>query len=91
MFVLRGNGESHQPWGDRMRNEVGRQLLALGPAKLQLTVTEAPPPKLTLFPFKPQPIAIFNVYDEGEDPSCFVSVLQGAASSVSGWSISIRR
>ena len=87
MYVLRGNGESHQAWGDRMRNEVSRQLLDLGPSKLQLTVTEAPPPKLTLFPFKPQPIAIFNVYDEAEDPSRFSEVLQNAASSVSGYEV----
>ncbi|MBW2190281.1 MAG: hypothetical protein JRG93_11955 [Deltaproteobacteria bacterium] len=87
MFVLRGNGESHQAWGDRMRNEVSPELLNLAPSRLQLTVTEAPPPKLTLFPFKPEPIAIFNVYDEAEDPSRFLDVLQKAASSVSGYEV----
>ena len=71
MYMLRGNGESHQEWSDRMRHEVSRQLLALGPAKLQLTVTESPPPKLSLFPFKSQPIALFNVYDDAENPSRF--------------------
>jgi len=46
MYVLRGNGESHQAWSDRMRNEVSPRLLDLEPSKLQLTVTEAPPPKV---------------------------------------------
>ncbi|MCP5112099.1 MAG: hypothetical protein GY953_14815, partial [bacterium] len=87
MYVLRGNGESHQAWADRMRNEVSRQLLALEPSKLQLTVTEAPPPKLALFPFKSQPIAIFNVYDEGGDHARFSEVLQNAASSVAGYEV----
>ena len=88
MFVLRGNGESHASWGRRMRDEVGAQLLLqLGPSKLQLTVTEAPPPKLSLFPFKRQPIAIFNVYDEADDPSRYVEALQSAASSVSGYEV----
>jgi hypothetical protein len=50
-------------------------------------VTEAPPPKLSLFPFKRQPIAIFNVYDEADDPSRYVEALQSAASSVSGYEV----
>ncbi len=87
MYVLRANGEGHQAWADRMRNEVSRQLLALAPSKLQLTVTEAPPPKLALFPFKSQPIAIFNVYDDGGDHSRFTELLQNAASSVSGYEV----
>ncbi|MGB8221662.1 MAG: hypothetical protein WCF10_03700 [Polyangiales bacterium] len=87
MFVLRGNGESHPSWGRRMRDEVGAQLLQLGPSKLQLTVTEAPPPKLSLFPFKRQPIAVFNVYDQTDDPSRYEEVLQSAASSVSGYEV----
>jgi hypothetical protein len=87
MYVLRANGESHRAWGDRMRNDVGPRLLDLEPSKLQLTVTEAPPPKLSLFPFKSQPIAIFNVYDDGEDPSRFSDALQNAASSVSGYEV----
>jgi len=87
MYVLRGNGESHQAWANRMRNEVSQRLLGLEPAKLQLTVTEAPPPKLSLFPFKSQPIAIFNVYDDTNDPSRFSEALQNAASSVSGYEV----
>lgn len=87
MYVLRGNGESHQAWSRRMRNEVSRRLLALEPSKLQLTVTEAPPPKLSLFPFKGRPIAIFNVFDEAEQPSRFTEVLVSAASSVSGYEV----
>jgi hypothetical protein len=87
MYVLRGNGESHGAWADRMRNEVSRQLLELGPAKLQLTVTEAPPPRPSLFPFKSQPIAIFNVYDDAEDPSRFSEALENAAASVSGYEV----
>jgi hypothetical protein len=87
MFVLRGNGESHDAWARRMRDEVSPELLRLGPSKLQLTVTEAPPPKLSLFPFKRQPIAIFNVYDEADDPSRYVEALQSAASSVSGYEV----
>ena len=87
MYVLRGNGESHQAWADRMRNEVSQRLLSLGPSKLQLTVTEAPPPKLVLFPFKSQPIAIFNVYADTEDPSRFSEALQNASSSVSGYEV----
>lgn len=87
MYVLRGNGESHVSWAARMREKVGPGLLDLRPSKLQLTVTEAPPPKLSLFPFKRQPIAIFNVYDEGEDPGRFSDLLQNAASSVSGYEV----
>ena len=87
MYVLRGNGESHAAWAGRMRHETSGRLLGLGPSKLQLTVTEAPPPKLTLFPFKSQPIAIFNVYDEGDDPSRFSDALRGSARSVSGYEV----
>jgi hypothetical protein len=87
MYVLRGNGESHSAWAGRMRDEVSRELSALEPSKLQLTVTEAPPPKLSLFPFKSEPIAIFNVYDDADDPSRFTEVLKNAAHSVSGYEV----
>jgi hypothetical protein len=87
MYVLRGSGESHGAWADRMRREVSPRLSGLGPSKLQLTVTEAPPPKLSLFPFKRQPIAVFNVYDDAEDPSRFSNALQNAAGSVSGYEV----
>jgi hypothetical protein len=70
-----------------MREDLGQRLLALGPSKLQLTVTEAPPPKLSLFPFKDQSIAIFNVYDRSDDPSRFTDALRGAARSVSGYAV----
>jgi hypothetical protein len=87
MYVLRGTGESHDTWARRMRDEVGRELLGLGPSKLQLTVTDAPPPKLSLFPFKNQQIAIFNIYDEAADPSRFTRALENAASMVSGYAV----
>jgi len=87
MYVLRGNGESHRAFSDRMRCEVSQRLLDSDPARLELTVTEAPPPKLTLFPFKRKPIALFNVYDDGDDPSRFSDALRDAASSVSGYEV----
>ncbi len=87
MYVLRGNGEDHRAWTDRMRNEVAPRLLELAPDKLQLTVTEAPPPKVSFFPFKSQPIAIFNVYDGAEEPARFSEVLHSAAKSVSGYAV----
>jgi hypothetical protein len=87
MYVLRGDGESHQAWSDRMRNEVSQRLLGLEPSKLQLTVTETPPPKLTLFPFKSQPVAIFNVYNDAEDHTRFSEALRSSASSVSGYEV----
>lgn len=86
MYVLRGNGETHDAWSERMR-ALGVRLLELEPSKLQLTVTEAPPPRFSMFPFKRGPIAIFNVYDEGQDPSRFTDALAGAASSVSGYEV----
>lgn len=87
MYVLRGDGESHQAWSDRMRNEVSQRLLGLEPSKLQLTVTETPPPKLSLFPFKSQPMAIFNLYDDAEDHTRFSEALRSSASSVSGYEV----
>jgi len=87
MYVLRGNGERYDAWAGRMRDEVGPELLRLGPSKLQLTLTESPPPKLSLFPFKAQPIAIFNVYGDANAPSRFTNVLRNAASAVSGYEV----
>ncbi|KPK16048.1 MAG: hypothetical protein AMJ62_07120 [Myxococcales bacterium SG8_38] len=88
MYVLRGRDESHAAWSRRMRSEVSPRLLALRPAKLQLTVTESQPPKPSLFPFKREPIAIFNIYDDDAgDPSRFTEILRGAAPSVSGYEV----
>lgn len=87
MYVLRANGESHEAWAERMRHEVSQAVLGLGPSRLQLTVTDAPPPRLSLFPFKRRPIAIFNVYDEADDPSRFTELLCDAASTVSGYEV----
>jgi len=87
MYVLRGDGEDHRAWAARMREDVARRVLALRPHKLQLTVTEARPPKPSFFPFKSQPIAIFNVYDRTEEPARFSDALRGAAPSVSGYEV----
>ena len=87
MYVLRSSGESHAAWGERIRGELGARLLGLGPSKLQITVTEAPPPKLSLFPFRSDLIAIVNVYDEGDDPSRFTEAVKEAAGSVSGYEV----
>lgn len=87
IYVLRGNGESHATFGDRMRNQVGPQLLELGPSKLSLTVTEAPPPKVSLFPFKNKPIAVVCVHDEQGDPLRFNEALASASSSLSGYEV----
>jgi len=87
MYVLRGKGESHAAWATRMRQDLGPRLLDLGPSKLQLTVTESPPPKLNLFPFGDQPIAVFNVYGDSDDPSPFTDLLRDGASSVSGYAV----
>jgi len=86
MYVLRGGGESHAAWSEQMKR-VADEALGLGPSKLQLTVTESPPPKVNLFPFKAQPIAIFNVYDQVDAPTRFTNLFRGAASSVSGYAV----
>ena len=87
IYVLRGNGESHRAFGDRMHKEVGQYLLALGPSKLSLTLTETPPPKPSLFPFKNEPVAVFCIHDEQGDPSRFTEALTNAAKAVSGYEV----
>ncbi|MDH3728290.1 MAG: hypothetical protein OER77_12235 [Myxococcales bacterium] len=87
IYVLRGNGESHAAFSERMRGEVSTRLLELGPTKLCLTLTEAPPPKVALFPFKSEPTAVFSVYDEQGDPSRFTEALADAASALSGYEV----
>ena len=87
MYVLQGGSEGHEAWTERIRGEVSERLLALEPSRLELTLTEAPPPKWALFPFKNKLIAIFNVYDDAEDPSRFTDALQGAASSVAAYEV----
>ena len=67
--------------------ELAEKLLALEPSKLQMTVTEGPPPKVSLFPFKQGPFALFNVYDDGGDSSRFTEALRGAAREVSGYAV----
>ena len=87
MYVLRGDGDDYRGWADRMRGDVAGRLLALEPEKLQLTVTEGPPPKPSFFPFRSRPLAIFNVFDGGEAPARFTDALRGAAQSVSGYEV----
>ena len=86
MYVLRGRGESHAVWAEKIQ-AAARRLLDLQPTRLQLTVTEAPPPKLSLFPFKSEPIAIINVYADGDDPSRFTEALRGVSASLSGYAV----
>lgn len=87
MYVLRGNGEAHGAFRQRMRNEVAPKLLSLGPDKLSLTLTENPPPKLALFPFKGQTVATFAVHDSQGEPSRFTEVLSRSAGNVSGYEV----
>ncbi|MGB5812936.1 MAG: hypothetical protein WBG86_20555 [Polyangiales bacterium] len=87
IYVLRSEGENHRAFRDRMRGEVSGQLLALNPTKLSLTVTEAPPPKFALFPFKREPVATFAIHDEQSDPSRFTEVLVRAGGALSGYEV----
>ncbi|MDH3200652.1 MAG: hypothetical protein OEM15_07150 [Myxococcales bacterium] len=87
IYVLRGKGESHAAFADRMRGEVSNRLLDLSPSKLSLTLTEAPPPKVALFPFKTGPTAVFCIHDEQGDPARFTEALSGAASALSGYEV----
>lgn len=87
MYVVRGNGEGHSAFRDRMRNEVAPKLLSLGPDKLSLTLTESPPPKFALFPFKSDPVATFAVHDSQGEPSRFTEALSEGGGSVSGYEV----
>lgn len=87
IYVLRGNGQNHEAFANRMRGGVSDQLLELGPSKLSLTLTEAPPPKLALFPFKSVPIAVFCIYDTQDDPSRFTDALAKEAGALSGYEV----
>ena len=87
IYVLRSSGEDHRPFAARMRGEVSDQLMALEPTRLKLTVTEERPPKLAIFPFKKEPVAIFCVWDSKNDASRFVDVLRRAAPVVSGYEV----
>ncbi|MEM7137033.1 MAG: hypothetical protein AAF500_10665 [Myxococcota bacterium] len=87
MYVLRANGEGHSAFGERMRKDVTRTLLDLDPSRLSLTLTETPPPKLALFPFKRDPVAVFAVHDADNEPSRFTDALSGAASTCSGYEV----
>ena len=86
MYVLRGKGESYAAWSERMK-AVASDLLERGPTRLQLTVTERPPPKVSFFPFKSDRLAIFNVYADGDDPSRFTEALRAGAGSLSGYAV----
>ncbi len=86
MYVLRGGDVGLADWSARM-HVLGRELLGLQPTKLQLTVTETPPPKPSLFPFKSEAVALFNVYDQAEDPSRFTEAFHGKAERVSGYAV----
>ena len=87
MYVVRGNGESHADFRDRMRHEVAPRLLCLGPDKLSLTLTEQPPPRLALFPFKGEAVATFAIHDGEGEPSRFTEVPAESAHSVSGYEV----
>ncbi len=87
MYLLRAQGESHAGFAKRMRNGISDALLALDPTALSLTVTEAPPPKPSLFPFKSAPVAVFGVADGDGDPSRFSEVLNNCGAEVSGYQV----
>lgn len=70
-----------------MRDEVAPKLLSLGPEKLALTLTEAPPPKLALFPFKASTVATFAIHDAQDEPSRFTEVLSANGDTVSGYEV----
>lgn len=86
IYVLRGSDDGLAVWSART-HALGRELLGLQPKKLQLTVTEVPPPKVSLFPFKNEAIALFNVHDDSDDPSRFTDLLLGKADRVSGYAV----
>lgn len=87
IYVLRGQREGHAAFARRMRAEATQRLMPLDPVKLAVTVTEAPPPKLALFPFKRDPVAVFGIHDGHDDPSRFTEALNDLGASVSGYAV----
>ncbi len=87
IYVLRAGGEDHAAFAERMRSDLAERLLALGPDALKLTVTEAPPPKLSIFPFRRQPIAVFSIWDSEDEPSRFDPLMRSSAPRVSGYEV----
>ncbi|MEO0325951.1 MAG: hypothetical protein AAF447_23575 [Myxococcota bacterium] len=70
------------------RGVLGRlvpRLEGLGPRRLRLAVTEAPPPRLSAVPFVQSAAALFSV--EAEDPAPFLEALAPAAREELGASV----
>jgi hypothetical protein len=87
IYVLRAVGEDHASFAERMRSDVGERLLAFGPQALKLTVTETPPPKLSSFPFRRRPIAMFSIWDSEDEPSRYEQLMKSSAPRVSGYEV----
>jgi len=86
IYVVRGEGDDYEAFGARMRGPVSQELLNRGASKLSLTLTEGPPPKLAIFPFRGGPVATFAIHDQQDDPSRFTEVL-AAEGAVSGYEV----
>ncbi len=75
-FLLRApDDQKHWFFAERFRGRVAERLLACEPERLILHLTEKPPPRLTVIPFKRRPLAMVSVW--AEDPAPFERALAG--------------
>lgn len=87
IFVLRARGEDHASFAERMRGELAERVLAMGPVALKLTVTEALPPKVSMFPFRRQPVALFSIWDSEDRLAEYIQFMKSSAPKVSGYEV----
>jgi len=65
MYLIRGNaGEDHRQFTDRMLQTAYATAELITPEALKVTLTQEPPPKISVIPFRKSKIAVFSIYKE---------------------------
>jgi hypothetical protein len=80
MYIIRGTGkENHTEFKDRILKIASRVAKEEKPLSVRLTVTQAPPPSVSIIPFKKSKISILSLYKENDLPSGILLQAEGFA------------
>jgi hypothetical protein len=80
MYLIRGNaGEDHRQFNARMLQTAISTAELINPDALKVTLTQEPPPKISIIPFRKNKIAVFSVFKEDHVKVDFLMNTEGFA------------
>lgn len=85
-LLVRAGGDHHARFAARV-DAVLRELLAREPEGLKLTITEGPPPRVSVIPFERAPVALISIWSPSAELEPWMRIARSEGLDVSGYRV----